>query len=536
MALSNKYNRPFLRIHRESVPEEAPRPVATSPSLAALCRDFEKVTGWPLRFIPREQLASQPDPLWSAPVDPGVGASPGYLLIDRAAGQHLSRTHLTEAIEMATTLATTLGELGQARQALRHREAELAAGVPVISHRVDEAHLASRLEAVLRSGCQALGCQGAALYLLDAATTELKMRSCWGLPSTKLAEPPRPLQGAMADLEALTGSVVALEDDTLHELWNVPEACGASVCVPVSSPTTLLGTIWFFCDLPRDFSDEETNLAEILAGRIAADLERETLLTASFDTQKLQKQLHVAERQQENQLPRIAPLLDDWEFAGWVKQVQGVGGDFFDWLVLPDGHLAFMVADALEQGIPAAMAAASLRTALRIHAEYGAPAGTVLTRASRSLWTGSAGDLFAAAGLGKLEPNSGKLQYATAGRVGMIVLERGTWRSLAQNAVPLAMQPDGSYTTGETQLAPGAVLIAYSDGIRDALDHAGRPLGEALLAEALLPYAHASARELLDRARDTFEAHAADPQLDDCTLLVLRHHPQPISQRSRAPR
>ena len=76
-----------------------------------------------------------------------------------------------------------------------------------------------RLEAVLRGGTEAVDCQAAALYLLDDATSQLKMRSCWGLPLDRLAAPARPLKGAVADLEALLGHAVVIEDtDVLRAL------------------------------------------------------------------------------------------------------------------------------------------------------------------------------------------------------------------------------------------------------------------------------------------------------------------------------
>ena len=70
-----------------------------------------------------------------------------------------------------------------ARHALRQREAELATFVPVVVRADETPSLATRLEAVLRGGAEAIGCQAAGLYLLDPATTELKLRSSWGLPT-----------------------------------------------------------------------------------------------------------------------------------------------------------------------------------------------------------------------------------------------------------------------------------------------------------------------------------------------------------------
>ena len=96
---------------------------------------------------------------------------------------------------------------------------------------------------------------------------------------TRSGNPTRDLlAGALADLEALSGHAVVLEDDVLMELWRVPEPAGAAVCVPISGPSSVLGTLWLFCHAPRKFSATETNLAEILAGRLAADLDREALI------------------------------------------------------------------------------------------------------------------------------------------------------------------------------------------------------------------------------------------------------------------
>ena len=71
----------------------------------------------------------------------------------------------------------------------------------LVVRREDQKHLAARLEAVLRAGAEAVGGDAIALYLLDEATTELKLRCSWGLPFDRLVAPARPLQGAVADLE-----------------------------------------------------------------------------------------------------------------------------------------------------------------------------------------------------------------------------------------------------------------------------------------------------------------------------------------------
>jgi GAF domain-containing protein len=189
------------------------------------------------------------------------------------------RARRAAAERLAGRLARILGQAAATRRALVEREAELAAGVPILLESRSDDHLADRLAAVLRGGCEMMGCEAAGLYLLDAATRELKLRSCWNLPAERLSEPARPLQQATADLEALLGYAVVVADPVLRQLWRPPEDCAAAVCVPVANRALPLGTLWLFSTRPREFSDRDTQLAEMVAGRIAAELDRQMLVT-----------------------------------------------------------------------------------------------------------------------------------------------------------------------------------------------------------------------------------------------------------------
>ncbi len=172
--------------------------LTTSGAIHDLCQAFERATGWSLRFMPGHPPQNDHDLLWSAPVNPGVGTAPGHLRMDLG-DTDLAGTRPTvgfaAAGELAGAIAKVLSDLDVARDALRKREAELAATVPVIERSADPVHLAERLEAVLRGGAQAVNCHAAAVYLLDSATTELKLRAAYGLPRERLALDPRLAHG-----------------------------------------------------------------------------------------------------------------------------------------------------------------------------------------------------------------------------------------------------------------------------------------------------------------------------------------------------
>ena len=533
MTVAKSRTKKKLKLFTGEAPKAVRPQIDAVASLPEVLRAFRQTTGWSLEYLPGPAPAQVDDLSWSSPVNPGVGTTPGHLRLtpweapsDQKAtkkGSGAKAVDAQTARSLASSLSELVSELLQTRHLLWQREAELAAGVPLIPHAEESQHLARRLEAVLRGGAEAVGAQSAALYLLDEATTHLKLRSCWGLPFDRMTVPARPLQGAVADLEALLGHAVVMRDAETMGYWKVPETCGAAVCVPVSTPTTLLGTFWIFCDETQDFSDRQTNLLEMVAGRLAADLEREMLLREGVDSSKLKKQITAAERLQRNQLPTISPLLDNWEVAGFNTQAEALGGDFYDWFCLPNGLLAVAVGDAMEQGIDAALSGNALKAALRAHGQYHREPQETLKQLNLTHWTGSAGDQYAALFFGLIETATGRINYSVAGQPAAIVVGNKNWQSLSRAYPPLGESPEADYDAHGHQLQPGEVLVVFSDGVRDAIDEQGRLLGESGVAETLLGQVDRPAEELVALLRGRVENHGGREPRDDQTILVIKH-------------
>jgi len=517
-----------LKLYTERPPEVFRHELDSLGSLSDVLEAFRRTTGWSLRYVAGPAPTSVTDLTWSAPVNPGVGVPLGHLRLDPV-GSGLagaaSSVDQESACELATALSGMLGELVETRHALWQREAELAAGVPLVPHPDEQQHLAARLQSALKAGAEAVGCQAAALYLLDEATTQLKLRSSWGLPPDRMTGPARPLRGAVADLEALLGHAVVLNDPDLMQHWKVPEGFPTALCVPVSTPTSLLGTFWVYCAERRDFDDRQTNVLEVVAGRLAADLEREMLLREGLDAARLKRQLRAAEQLQQNQLPSIPPLLDAWDLSGWTLQAEPVGGDFYDWFCLPHGLLAVAVGDAMGEGLQGAMAASALKAALRAHGQYHRQAEQALKQINLTLWTGSAGDQNASLFYGLIETSTGRVCYSSAGQVGIVSIGSTGWKSLSHPSPALGEGPETDYQQFAHELQPGEALLAFSDGFRDATDAQGRPLGEAGVAEPLAGHLNLAADQLADLARQTLNAHAALPDRDGRTVLVIKRTP-----------
>jgi phosphoserine phosphatase RsbU/P len=518
---------PHLKIYTEHSPKVVRPPIEAIGCLPEVLRAFQTATGWSLRYVAGAESKPTSQRIWTVQINPGGGSPPGHLQLEAldpapTADAQQKAVDFEIARTLASAVAGMLNELQQTRHTLWKREAELAAGVPLVAVSDDETHLAERLQSTLKGVAEGVDCQAAALYLLDEATSELKLRSCWGLPFERLMAPARRLQNELADLEALLGHAVVLENTAIMPGWKSPEDFSSAVCVPVSSSSMLLGTLWVFGSEVRDYTDQQVHIIEIVAGKLAAELEREMLLREGVDGAQLKKQLSAAERMQRNQLPAISPLLDDWEISGWAAQGKELGGAFYDWFCLPDGLLAVSLGDATDKGLGGALSAAGVKAAVRAHGQYHRQPEKTMQQVNMTLWTSSAGDQFADMFYGLIETATGRVCYATAGNPSVVLIQQDQWKSLTHATPLLGESPESDYEQSARQLAPGEALLIFNKGFRSAADRQGRSLEESGLAKLLAENIHLTADQLTSMARECLRLHAADAQRDDVAILIIK--------------
>ncbi len=457
-------------------------------------------------------------------------------LFERATGFALSdgRGNLDEspdvpvreaAMELAELFRAVSEERREALRALRQREAELATAIPVVLQRDGDARLARRLEAVLRDAARMLGCFAGAVYMLDDATSHLKLRVAWGLPADRLLQAARPLRGAISDLEALLGHIVLLEDTSKLPQWRFPEPAAAAACVPLASCDTPLGTLWFFAERKRAFSEDDGRLLEIVAGRIVAELEREAVARERALSRQVETQLGRARQWQDNRLPGTGRLLDGWDLAAWSAQAERVGGDFHGWHLLPDDRLLVCLGHARGGMLEAALTAASLQGGLSSCVARGggvATAATLLETLNDSLWTVSPGDQRASFACALVDPDQGRVRFSAAGAGAACVVG-------AERAMPLVAQPqllgehsEVHYAEQYPALAAGDALLLLSEGVTRVEDPRGERLAPSAFAELLREHRGLTAAQLVDHARLLLQADQRAWTREDCTIVVMR--------------
>jgi len=232
-------------------------------------------------------------------------------------------------------------------------------------------------------------------------------------------------------------------------------------------------------------------------------------------------ELEVAKELQQGLLPSRAPDLEEYRFAHSYRTANEVGGDYYDFLDLPDGRLAIVVGDASGHGMAAgllmAIANATLKTALDLDPEP-RKAVEVLNRAlTRTGDRRAFMSLFYAV----LDPSSGQLAYICAGHPFPLLRRAdGTIEELGTGALPLGMRDPLELQSASTTIEPGDLLMLYSDGLVEAIRSDGEAFGFERLGELL--ETAATPQAVHDRVLAEFDRFVDDqPLLDDLTLVVM---------------
>ena len=249
------------------------RDISLFASLPELLQSLWQHLGLDVRFV--RTGGTLPEPIEeSFRIGISGGQSPGQLVL--LPSRDIRRPKLVGQARhrFLTALAQFIGDAYRWQQALRQHEGMQAVSVdsPTI-HRHGET-----LHQLLKESAKLADCCAVSLYLLDSQQKMLKLRSCWGLPEERLLDPPKPLHESLADVEAILGQIVIVNEDYLLETWCVPEDFPMAVCVPVMSEQSVWGTLWLFSEQRRDCSEHELHLMDYIAGRLTAELEKSALL------------------------------------------------------------------------------------------------------------------------------------------------------------------------------------------------------------------------------------------------------------------
>ena len=169
----------------------------------------------------------------------------------------------------------------------------------------------------------------------------------------------------------------------------------------------------------QEYSSDDRKLLDNLAAQAApalrvGQLVREQQAEAAT-RQRFEQELEVAKLIQQNFLPKQLPELTGWQVAAYYRPAREVGGDFYDFIPLPEGRVGFVIGDVTDKGVPAALVMAATRSVLRASAQRLVEPGEVLERVNEHLCPDMPEKMFVTCLYGVLDPESGHFRFANAG-------------------------------------------------------------------------------------------------------------------------
>jgi phosphoserine phosphatase RsbU/P len=280
------------------------------------------------------------------------------------------------------------------------------------------------------------------------------------------------------------------------------------------------------------FSKTDIRLLDSVAAQTGLALENARLTEAikaeTAAREKHRRELEIAHDVQQRLFPQELPPMPGLDYAGACRPALGVGGDYYDFIALSNTMIGIAIGDVSGKGIPAALLMATLRAYLRGQiTQRQADLTVVMANLNKLVFESSAANRYATFFYAELDASSRTLRYVNAGHnPPMLFRQSSGGREILRldtGGPVIGLMEECVYREGQIPLEAGDVLVAYTDGVSEAMNGSDVEWGEERLMNAVWPNRTAPSAGLIDRIMAAADAFVADaPQYDDMTLVVVR--------------
>ena len=247
------------------------------------------------------------------------------------------------------------------------------------------------------------------------------------------------------------------------------------------------------------------------------------------EKERIGTELHVAQQIQEGMLPSIFPAYPDrkeFDLFATMHPAKEVGGDFYDYFLIDEDHLALVMADVSGKGVPAALFMMVSMAILKNNAMMGKSPGEILAAANETICSNNKMQMFVTVWMGILEISTGRITAANAGHEYPALCRQGGPFELYndRHGFVVGGMEGVRYQAYEMNLRPGDKLFLYTDGVPEATNGGKELFGTERMIAALTKYAGGTPRDILEGVRKSVDAFVGNAeQFDDLTMLCLEY-------------
>lgn len=253
----------------------------------------------------------------------------------------------------------------------------------------------------------------------------------------------------------------------------------------------------------------------------------ENLTTVTAERERIHAELSFARQIQYNALPSEYPAFPDrteFDIYGSMTPAKEVGGDFYNFALIDDDHLAMWIGDVSDKGVPAALFMMAANIVIDNRTSMGGTPAKIMEFVNDNICEHNSTELFITVWLGILEISTGRLTCCNAGHEDPAVYRKGGTFEFVKHKhnLVLGAMPDIAYTDHEIRLGKGDKLFIYTDGVTEATDPEYKLFGLDRTIEALNRYREGSPQEILEGVDVCIKEFVGDgKQFDDLTMLCI---------------
>lgn len=406
------------------------------------------------------------------------------------------------------------------------------------------------LDCISKTCMEITNANGAAILLIDDFDDVIAVKSFMGdfpppyelaadLPhkplrvSTSFKYAQFPLRDNVFGEVAISGKAILIEDSSNDPrvFQNKPEdflKLGSNIFIPLRlrGKDIVVGVL----ALSRNhgnvkFNQQDFENAQTLAGFAESALKTSISFKDYKDNQELTKESDTATKLQLQLIPKKVPAIPGVSFGNYFAQTAGVCSDFYDVLQARANRVSFMLMDVAGKGMTSLTVGTMLRSMMRLVCNTPQSAGTILSWVNKGICGEAAIDHFASAALINYDPTKKAVQLATGGTIPVLVYraETGTIEKVSVAKEPVGVEKTTEYKDIVFTVKTGDIIIAYTDGVIEALNAEGKQYSYSSLSNVITANAKLSGKDIANKIKEDIKKFVGVEMLhDDQTILLIK--------------
>jgi sigma-B regulation protein RsbU (phosphoserine phosphatase) len=273
-----------------------------------------------------------------------------------------------------------------------------------------------------------------------------------------------------------------------------------------------------------NFTEDDKKLLSAFANQAAVAIENARLYRISLEKERIQREIELAAEIQKNLIPESFPSLPGYDISGVCIPCRTVGGDYYNYFLLPDGRILIAVADVSGKGVSAALFVSSINSVLHAQIDQDYDLLKVIGILSKAIYQSITAGKYATAFFLEIDPARSRIRCINAGHNPPIMLTGDNHKiELTEGGFCIGMFKDSIYKSQELPFNKGDQILIYTDGVTEQTNEKDDYFGEEPLSDILISNINSTAAEINQRIIQSVYQFSNKKQLqDDMTLVMIK--------------